>query len=67
MIHELTGWGRAGGFLPYGDDWREHRRLFHEHFRVSAMPQYHSKQANAARKLLVLLLDSPQNFASHLR
>ncbi|GJE97960.1 cytochrome P450 [Phanerochaete sordida] len=67
MIHELTGWHRALAFIPYGDYWRKHRRLFNQHFRAAAVPQYHLKQIKAVRRLLQHLLDSPKDFLDHIR
>lgn len=67
MLLELSGWGRSWVMFPYGDYWRQHRRLFHQHFRAQSIPQYHQKQAAAARRLLQLLLDTPADFAKHIR
>ncbi|GJE97963.1 cytochrome P450 [Phanerochaete sordida] len=67
MAHELTGWHRAVGFIPYGDYWRTHRRLFNQHFRAAAIPQYHYKQIKAVRRLLRSLLDSPEDFLDQIR
>ena len=53
--------------LPYGDYWKEHRRLFHQHFRPQSLLQYHDKQVKAARRLVRLVLDSPQDYAKHIR
>ncbi|EKM55881.1 uncharacterized protein PHACADRAFT_256813 [Phanerochaete carnosa HHB-10118-sp] len=67
MLLELTGWRRAWVMRPYDDYWREHRRLFHQHFRPMAVPQYHPKQTKAVRRLLPLLLDTPGDFYRHIR
>ncbi|EKM55882.1 uncharacterized protein PHACADRAFT_209394 [Phanerochaete carnosa HHB-10118-sp] len=67
MMLELSGWRRSWVMLPYGEYWREHRRFFHHHFRPSAVPQYHSKQTKAARRLLQLILYTPGNFTKHIR
>nr|BAL05116.1 cytochrome P450 [Phanerodontia chrysosporium] len=67
MIHELTGWHRNWGFMAYGDCWRKHRRLFHQHFRPAAVPQYHSAQAKGVHNLLKLLMRSPERFREHIR
>ncbi|EKM55880.1 uncharacterized protein PHACADRAFT_209392 [Phanerochaete carnosa HHB-10118-sp] len=67
MAQELSGWDRAWALSPYGDAWREYRRLFHHHFRPMAVPQYHHKQTKAVRRLLHLLLDTPDDFMKHIR
>ncbi|EKM55871.1 uncharacterized protein PHACADRAFT_256793 [Phanerochaete carnosa HHB-10118-sp] len=53
--------------MEYGDYWRKHRKLFHQHFRPLAVPQYHSSQTKAIRRLLPSLLDSPGEFMGHIR
>ena len=53
--------------MEYGDYWRQHRRLFHQHFRPVAVPQYHSRQAKGVRRLLRSLLDTPEDFLKHIR
>ncbi|EKM55870.1 uncharacterized protein PHACADRAFT_144742 [Phanerochaete carnosa HHB-10118-sp] len=67
MIQELTGWHRSWAGMEYGDAWRQRRRLFHQHFRPLAVPQYHSSQAKAVLNLLQSLLNSPEGFLEHIR
>ncbi|GJE96530.1 cytochrome P450 [Phanerochaete sordida] len=67
MLDELSGWSRSWVQLDYGERWKEHRRLFHQNFRPSAIPQYHAKQAKAARRLLRFIVDSPERLVEHLR
>ncbi|EKM55874.1 uncharacterized protein PHACADRAFT_195925 [Phanerochaete carnosa HHB-10118-sp] len=67
MLLELSGWRRNWSLLPYGDYWREHRRLFHQYFRPLAVPQYRPKQAKAVQRFLPLLLDAGNDFAQHVR
>ena len=62
-----TGWHREFGFMPYGETWRRHRRMFHEYFRPQAIPQYHSAMLKGARGLLELLVNKPTNFLRHIR
>ncbi|EKM55878.1 uncharacterized protein PHACADRAFT_209390 [Phanerochaete carnosa HHB-10118-sp] len=67
MMNELTGWHRNMALMPYGDYWRENRRLFHQHFRPLAVPQYRLKQAKVVRRLLQLLVDFQGNCVPHIR
>ncbi|GJE96466.1 cytochrome P450 [Phanerochaete sordida] len=67
MMHELTGWHRNIAVIAYGEAWRARRRLFHQHFRQQAMPNYHVKLAKGAHTLLRLLLESPNDFLKHIR
>nr|AAS88584.1 PAH-inducible cytochrome P450 monooxygenase PC-PAH 6 [Phanerodontia chrysosporium] len=67
MMLELCGWSRSWAMLPYGNYWREHHRLFHQHFRPQSMVRYHEKQRRGARRLLQLLLDTPEDYEKHMR
>jgi len=55
------------GLLPYGQWWRQHRQVFHEHFHPNAVKKYHPVQTREARALLNRLLESPKNFSHHIR
>ncbi|KAK7037474.1 hypothetical protein VNI00_010966 [Paramarasmius palmivorus] len=55
-------------FLPYGNTWRQHRRLFQEGFRDSdSVEEYLSVQFKKIQELLVNLLNDPDNFRTHIR
>lgn len=63
-----VGWDRCFAFLGYGDDWREHRRLFHQYFNANAVHGYHPKMMREARELLGrLLVSSDGDFMKNLR
>jgi cytochrome P450 len=47
-------------FLPYGERWRQARKLMHRHINVKATPTFHPVQVDAARRLVVDLLAAPQ-------
>ncbi|GJE98986.1 cytochrome P450 [Phanerochaete sordida] len=66
IIH-LSGWARNWGFMGYGDYWRAHRRLFHQHFHSSVVQVYHPSSTKAARQLLRALHESPEQFWYHVR
>ncbi|EKM55855.1 uncharacterized protein PHACADRAFT_209373 [Phanerochaete carnosa HHB-10118-sp] len=67
MTADLVGWDRDIGFMPYGDKWREHRRLFHQQFRPATVHTYHPKLLEEARKLLPRLLFQLGDFMQPLR
>lgn len=50
--------------MVYNDNWRAHRRLFHQHFRPDAVPTYHPKVTLQNRRMLDSLLDSPNDYKS---
>ncbi|GJE84150.1 cytochrome P450 [Phanerochaete sordida] len=67
MAYELVGIDRNFGFIPYGDVWREHRRLFHQYFRLDMVPHYHARMLKHTKDLLRLLLATPNDLMRHLR
>lgn len=54
-------------FVGYGDYWRQHRRMFHEHFYPGAMPKYYACSSREAKKMLGSLLEQPEHFLKHLQ
>nr|BAL05105.1 cytochrome P450 [Phanerodontia chrysosporium] len=67
MCHEIVGWGKNFAFQPYGDFWREHRRMFHQHFHPEAVTKHHVHILKQAKDLLQRLLIDPDDFMQHLR
>jgi cytochrome P450 len=53
--------------MPYGLWWRNHRRLFHEHFHRNAVTKYQPIQRQEVRAFLRRLLVTPDNFLHHIR
>ncbi|KAI8994236.1 CyP450 monooxygenase [Trametes punicea] len=64
---ELIGWEWDFGFMPYGSLWRQHRRLFWQHFQPGAIPKYYQIQREASIKFLRKLLTSPAQLEGHIR
>ncbi|KAF7364910.1 O-methylsterigmatocystin oxidoreductase [Mycena venus] len=56
------GWDFSVGFMRVGDRWRQHRRMFQQHFRPDASRNYRPMQMNKVHQLLQGLLYSPQDF-----
>ncbi|KAF5338671.1 hypothetical protein D9758_018031 [Tetrapyrgos nigripes] len=63
------------GLMRYGDFWRGHtdlyraagRKIFHRELGPRALGAYQPSIASATQKLLLLLLDKPEDFLNHLR
>jgi hypothetical protein len=51
--------------LPYGDVWRESRRIFTKHFSNSRINQ--PRDILYVRRLLCQLLEKPNDFLQHTR
>ena len=56
------GWRDTLPFQPYGDDWRQHRKIFHHFFHVNAVEAYHPMQLTVFRTMLLDLIEQPQDF-----
>ncbi|KAF8885367.1 cytochrome P450 [Infundibulicybe gibba] len=67
MINELMRWAWLFAFMPYGDYWRSHRRLFHQEFHPTAAIRYQPQEMRVTREMLQRLLDTPDDFMIHLR
>ncbi|KAF7363652.1 O-methylsterigmatocystin oxidoreductase [Mycena sanguinolenta] len=64
---ELMGWDFNAGGMRLGDKWREHRRVFQQHFRQDACRNYRPIQMKSIHQLLQKLLSSPQEFREHIK
>ncbi|PPQ66787.1 hypothetical protein CVT24_008696 [Panaeolus cyanescens] len=67
MLSELMGWGWLISAMVYGDPWRERRRLFTKFFNQHNSDFYRPRQAEFVRKMLVNLLDRPDEFLDVVR
>ncbi|KAJ7251370.1 cytochrome P450 [Mycena rebaudengoi] len=61
MMNELMGFEFAFVTMRYGDKWREHRRLFHSAFHLTASRRFRPQQVNASHDLLRRLLENPDD------
>ncbi|KAJ3555828.1 hypothetical protein NM688_g2361 [Phlebia brevispora] len=55
-IDEMTGWDWNFSILPYGQRWRDRRRVFHHYFNQNAVAHYHPVQLRETRAFLQRLL-----------
>ncbi|KAF7358497.1 hypothetical protein MVEN_00900400 [Mycena venus] len=67
MVVELMGWDFLSSLINYGDEWRSHRKLFHEAFNRSAAKQFHPQQITAVHEVLRRFLQNPDDIMSHFR
>ncbi|ESK83515.1 cytochrome p450 [Moniliophthora roreri MCA 2997] len=66
MVTELMGWEWSFTFMPYGQRWREMRRLFHSNYHAG-MPEHRVPAVEEAQKLVVSLHKKPEDFSDHLK
>ncbi|KAJ7745430.1 putative monooxygenase [Mycena maculata] len=64
---ELSGFAQALPMKPYGDVWRQQRKLVAQDFSQSAITRYHSVQETEARKLVRSLLEDPSTLFDQLK
>ena len=55
------------GFMPYGERWRQHRRVVWQQMYPRAITKYESLQEEAIHRLLLRLLLRPQEMNAHIR
>ncbi|EED84236.1 predicted protein, partial [Postia placenta Mad-698-R] len=67
VVGELMGLGQSMPLLPYGEEWRAHRRLAHSALSPTAVRRYHGIQEDMAALLCMRLLREPEAFFSHVR
>ncbi|KXN84167.1 O-methylsterigmatocystin oxidoreductase [Leucoagaricus sp. SymC.cos] len=54
--------------MPYGDDWRKHRRMFQQHFSDKSLSRIQETQIEFIRKSLLLnLYYQPEQFDEHIK
>ncbi|KAI6126058.1 cytochrome P450 [Pisolithus croceorrhizus] len=59
---ELLGIGFVTVVMPYGDEWRLHRKLFHSVLNKEQSRKYAPMQLHRVHKFLLHLLATPQDF-----
>ncbi|KAF5346819.1 hypothetical protein D9756_010547 [Leucocoprinus leucothites] len=68
MLADVVGHRTFFAFMPYGNEWRAHRRLFTQHFSIKTLPRIEEKSLEFVRKgLLTNFLEYPEDFYHHIR
>ncbi|KAF8442321.1 cytochrome P450 [Boletus edulis BED1] len=65
--NELFGMDFNSGLLPYGNQWRLHRKLFNTALNKKAISRYKPISLSKARQLVENLFDEPEDFAKHCK
>jgi hypothetical protein len=55
------------GLMPYGPNWRKHRRPFHQLVNSNALPKFYPIFNEEIVVLLRKLHESPENFLKHIQ
>ncbi|KAJ6516763.1 cytochrome P450 [Mycena vitilis] len=64
---ELMGIDQSFTFMPYGDEWRECRKITHGTLNTTAVKKWHRAQEDIAVVMSKDILDRPQQIYSHIR
>ncbi|KAI0631054.1 CyP450 monooxygenase [Trametes polyzona] len=68
VMAELTGYMPwEFGLWGYTEEWRRHRKAFHQLFHQNVIPNYRPAQVAQTRRFLRKLLDDPDEFIPHIR
>ncbi|THH21271.1 hypothetical protein EW146_g251 [Bondarzewia mesenterica] len=67
VVGELMKLNQSLALIPYGKEWREHRKLANVALSATAVKRYHVVQENLAALLNKDLLDKPDDFFNHVR
>lgn len=69
MIVDLMGWDWTFALMRYGPRWKEHRRVFNNHFNIgtSGASEDRHIQLRICRELLSLMFQSPSEYLENLR
>ncbi|KAF9011984.1 cytochrome P450 [Cyathus striatus] len=62
MINELIGYKWHFGFMPYGQEWRDLRKICHQEIELPAGTMHYETATAASRRFLVKMLDNPRGF-----
>lgn len=67
MVNEFMGLSWLMSSLPYGKLWMERRRIFHQRFHPSDSAVYRPRQLAHVHKMLLQLVETPQEFMDHIK
>lgn len=56
------GWKWLTSSMPYGEPWKERRRLFQKHFHAAKVDAHRPREIEFVRQLLPQLLENPERF-----
>jgi len=65
LMLDLLSWGWNFAFMRYGQNWRDHRRAFHQYFHQSVVEEYFPVQIQETRAFLRRVLMSQASPADH--
>ncbi|KAF9451158.1 cytochrome P450 [Macrolepiota fuliginosa MF-IS2] len=68
MLHDVVGATDHFSMMPYGEEWRNHRRLFQQHFSPKTLSRDQERTLEFVRKaLLPNIYQDPRRVHDHVR
>lgn len=67
IMKELSGGDNRVSFMPYGDQWRFVRKIYHNTLEIKAATSYVPYQDLESKQLLADFLKSPGSFEDHIK
>ncbi|KAI6155077.1 cytochrome P450 [Pisolithus tinctorius] len=66
-IYSLFGIDRMTPVMPYGNDWRTHRKLFHSSLKADVVQKFHDVYLSNAWQLRHNIQSEPSKFSEHFK
>ncbi|KAF9029596.1 hypothetical protein BDZ89DRAFT_890777, partial [Hymenopellis radicata] len=67
MANDLRQWWWDFAHMRYSDQWRLHRKTFHQYFQAKEAVAYQPIQLAATHTFLKQMLETPDEFFGHVR
>ncbi|KAI0637236.1 cytochrome P450 [Trametes polyzona] len=67
MLGELCGFGTGLAFLPYGNYWKDSRRMAGQSFHATSVKRFRPIEVKSTHRFLRDLQERPSDFMLHLR
>ncbi|KAJ2918174.1 hypothetical protein MD484_g2275, partial [Candolleomyces efflorescens] len=67
MLDQLLDWCKAFSLMDYTPRWRKQRKMFHQNFNPTMIPQYHPIIREHVQQFLTQVAASPEEHRSHIR
>ncbi|TFK84330.1 cytochrome P450 [Polyporus arcularius HHB13444] len=67
MLNELTGFGWGLAFMPYGEPWRDSRRMAHHEFHTTPVKRFRPHELRFVRQFLFNMYRHPEKMMDNLR
>lgn len=66
-VYFSMGWSKVFAFMPYGERWKEQRKMFTREFTPAATLRYHLQETAATNTMLSRLVGAPDEWHEHLK